>query len=255
MYGLKYTHDWRWHILLCKGNILACGSLTLQVKASMKILLLLALNLMPWTLKRLILTKFFGYQIHPTARIGLALVSPKQLIMDENSRIEHATVIRGIDLLHLKRFASIGRANWISGYPSDSTEHFVHNQSRKPALIVGEHAAVTHRHLIDCTDTVIIGAFSILAGFRSQVLTHSIDLKENRQSCLPITIGSFSFVGTDCVLLPGSVLPDYCVLGAKSLLDSALIETYQLYAGTPAAPVKALDPSLKYFCRQVGFVK
>ena len=33
----------------------------------------------------------------------------------------------------------------------------------------------------------------------------------------PITIGDYCFVGTNCVLLGGSVLPSYSVLAAKSL--------------------------------------
>src|SRR3712207_7972137 len=43
--------------------------------------------------------------------------------------------------------------------------------------------------------------------FRSQFLTHSIDLLENVQRSRPIKIGKFCFVGTNSVILGGSVLP------------------------------------------------
>ncbi|WP_297174566.1 hypothetical protein, partial [Thermomonas sp.] len=75
----------------------------------MKLLLMLASNLLPWTLRRWFLRAAFGYQIDDTAWIGWALVLPKQLIMEPDSKIGHLTVVKGIDLLHLKAHALIGR--------------------------------------------------------------------------------------------------------------------------------------------------
>src|SRR5262249_29396422 len=144
---------------------------------------------------------------------------PKRLIMEEGSYIGHLTACVHLDLVHLKAHASIGRANWITGFPSDGADHFAHQSGRHAELILCEHAAITNRHLIDCTDRVTIGRYSTFAGFRSQILAHSIDLAECRQAAQPVTIGDYCFIGTDCVLLGGSVLPSYSVLAAKSLLD------------------------------------
>jgi hypothetical protein len=55
-------------------------------------------------------------------------------------------------------------------------------------------------------------------------------------------------------LLGGSVLPDYCVLGAKSLLNKAFAESYQLYGGVPAKPLQSLPRDYAYFQRTTGFV-
>ena len=55
-------------------------------------------------------------------------------------------------------------------------------------------------------------------------MTHSIDLAAGRQASAPVVIGEYGFVGTNCVLLGGSVLPERCVLGAKSLLNKAWTE-------------------------------
>ena len=117
-----------------------------------------------------------------------------------------------------------------------------------------EHSAITNRHIIDCTNAVHIGKFSTVAGFRSQILTHSIDLEACRQSSAPVTIGDYCFVGTDCVLLGGSSLPNYSILGAKSLLNTSQQQEYYLYAGVPAKPVKELDRDFGYFSRTTGFV-
>lgn len=210
--------------------------------------------LLPWPLRRRWLQRFFGFSIHPTARIGLAWIFPESLEMGQNSSIGHATVVKGLSRLVLGAHASIGRACWVTGFPRGGARHFTHQPDRRPELIVGAHSAITNRHLIDCTASVMIGEFSTFAGFASQILTHSIDLSVSRQSSAPIAIGSYCFVGTNSVLLGGSVLPDYCVLGAKSLLNRAFTETHTLYAGAPAVAVKRLPEELAYFRREQGFV-
>jgi len=108
--------------------------------------------------------------------------------------------------------------------------------------------------LIDCTARVRIGAFATVAGFRSQLITHSIDLEAGRQSSEPIDIGEYCFVGTDSVILGGSVLPHHSVLGAKSLLNKKWEAPFHLYAGIPAEPLKELSQEMKYFRRTEGFV-
>src|SRR2546421_7504716 len=210
--------------------------------------------LLPWSLRRSFLEKQFGYQIHPSSRIGLSWINPTRLIMEENTRIDHLTLCKGLDLLHLKANSMIGRGNWITGFPLGPSRHFAEETDRRPQLIVGEHGAITHRHFIDCTNSVTIGKFSTLAGFQSQIMTHSIDIERNCQASLPVRIGNYSFVGTNCVLLGGSVLPDFSVLGAKSLLNKSFTDSYQLYGGVPAEPIKKLSPDSKYFHRSQGYV-
>ena len=137
---------------------------------------------LPWGARRSFLEKQFGYKIHPSCRIGFSCVFPTHLTMEEGSRIEHLTVCKNIDLLHLKAHSSIGRANWITGFPLGPSRHFAEETDRRPELIVGEHSAITHRHLIDCTNSVTVGSFTTVAGFQSQIITHSIDIEKNRQT-------------------------------------------------------------------------
>jgi hypothetical protein len=222
--------------------------------AVLKRILLAVTMLLPWTVRRRALKLFFGYSLHPTSRIGIAWVLPKHLVMEEHSRIGHLTVCKGMDLLHLGAHAWIGRLNWITAYPSSADGFFRDEAGRSPQLVLGKHAAITNRHIVDCSSSVTIGEFSTVAGWRSQILTHSIDLELNRQTSRPVQIGSYCFVGTDCVVLGGSALPDFSVLGAKSLLNKRYIETHYLYGGTPSRPVKRLDERTPYFSRLVGIV-
>jgi acetyltransferase-like isoleucine patch superfamily enzyme len=217
-------------------------------------LLRIAIVLLPWRLRRLAMRWLLGYDLHPTSSIGWAWIFPRRLVMGPHARIDHLTVCKDVDSLELGAHAHIGRLNWISGFPPRHPLHFAHLPDRRPELVLGEHASITNRHLIDCTDRVSIGAFATVAGYRSQLLTHSIDIEDGRQSAAPLRIGGHCFVGTGSVILGGSILPDHSVLGANSLLNKAHAAPYCLYAGVPAARVKDLDHASRYFSRARGYV-
>lgn len=210
--------------------------------------------ILPWPVRRWYLCTFFGYKLDRSCRIGLSWIFPKRLIMESGARIGHLNVCKGLSLLHLKESTLIGNLNWVTGYPEGLGSYFEHNVDRKPALILERHSAVTHRHLIDCTDQVTVGEFSTVAGFHSKILTHSIDLKESRQSCAPVKIGCYCFLGTNCIVLGGAVLPNCSILGAGAVLQRSYAEPYQLYAGVPARPVKELSADWAYFSRLTGHV-
>jgi acetyltransferase-like isoleucine patch superfamily enzyme len=218
-------------------------------------LIMVVATLLPWPLRRSILEKQFGYTIHPTARIGLSWIAPRRLVMEEQSRIGHFNVCKNCELLHVGAHAVVAQLNWITGFPLDpNSRHFAHQTERRPELIIERHAGISSRHFIDCTAQVRIGAFATIAGYRSQLITHSIDLERSRQSSAPIEVGEYCFVGTESVLLGGSSLPHHSVLGAKSLLNRAQETPYTLYAGVPAKPVKQLPQEWEYFRREQGFV-
>lgn len=208
--------------------------------------------LSPWPLKRLLLQRVFGFRLAPTARIGLSWIFPAELEMAAGTRIGHLNVAVHLGAIRMGEESTISRGNWITGFPKGGARHFLHQPDREPVLVMGEHSAITKDHHIDCTNRIEIGPFTTIAGYKSQLLTHSINVQENRQDSAPIRIGSHCFVGTDVVILGGAILPDRSVLGAKSLLNKAFTERGMLYAGVPAKPVAPVDG--KYFTRTTGFV-
>lgn len=223
----------------------------------MKKLLSLLIIPLPWFLKRRLYKLFFNYDLHSTSSIGLSWIIVDNLSLGRNARIGNLSVIKGLYNLQLGEFSSIGNLNWISAFPLNADSlHFQHEAgNRMPELVLGEHAAVTNRHLIDCTNRIEIKKFSTFAGFKSTLLTHSIDFKECRQSSKPITIGEYCFIGTGCILLGGTIIPDYCVLAAGSTINKPMDNTHGLYGGTPAKFIKSLEnEDLKYFKRTTGFV-
>jgi acetyltransferase-like isoleucine patch superfamily enzyme len=211
--------------------------------------------LLPWSLRRRALNSWFGFEIHPSAKIGLSWIFPRKLKMEAGASIDHFSVAIHLDFMLMGAQSSIGRGNWITGLSTDNnTRHFTHQPERKAALEMGESSNITKNHHIDCSNLISIGRFSTVAGYNSQFLTHSVDLGENRQSSAPIIIGDYTFVGTNVVVLGGSHLPPYSVLGAKSLLNKAYTEEWKLYGGVPAKMLADISREAKYFSRTDGFI-
>lgn len=212
------------------------------------------LMILPWALRRRALNRLFGYQIAPSAKIGLSIVAPEDLVMDDGSYIGHLNVIVKLQLLKVGKSSSIGALNYITAMPRSNSQFFREDLERKPALLMGDYSAITKVHYIDCTDTVILGEFSTFAGLGSQILTHAVEFSAPRQRAQPVSIGRYCFVGTKSVFLPGAQLPDYSILAAGSVLHKPMVDCYRLYGGTPARELKELDRQLGYFLRTSGFI-
>jgi acetyltransferase-like isoleucine patch superfamily enzyme len=218
-------------------------------------ILKLIVFLLPWPLRRVLLHRLFGYEIDPSARIGLAWVYPKHLRMGKETHIDHFTIAIHLDSVELGDHATIGRNNWITGFPSGSQKHFAHQQGRRSRLIVGEHSAITKNHHLDCTQEIRVGRFTTVAGYQSQFLTHSIDVVAGRQHSEPIDIGDYCFISTRCIILGGARLPSQSVLAAGAVLNKAFVMSFSLYGGVPARHIKEIQKEARYFHRTAGFVE
>lgn len=205
--------------------------------------------LLPWVVRRWVLNRFYKYNIHPTAHIGLSYIYPDRLRMGERARIGHLNVAIHLHSIEMDDDASIAQQNWITGFPLTNKSFFEEYEARVPQLIMGKDAAIAKKHLIDCTDTVRIGAYTSVAGYNTQILSHSTSLEHNRQHCAPISIGHHCFVGTRSVILPGAVLPPQSVLGAGAVLKKQFDESFVLYGGVPARYIAKITHTHCYFRR------
>lgn len=219
-----------------------------------KILLILS-TFLPWFLKYRFLNHFMKYQISKDARIGLSIITINHLKMEAGSNIGHFNVIINLDNLELGLNSTIGRSNWITGFSTKiKSKHFCHDKNRISELIIGKESAITKKHHIDCTNYIHIGDYVTIAGYNSQLLTHSIDIYEGRQDSHPIEIGDYSFVSTGVIILGGSKLPNKSVLAAGAVLNKNYNEEWKIYGGIPAKPIKDIAQNAKYFSRQQGFI-
>lgn len=207
--------------------------------------------LFPWRLRRALLQWRYGWCIDATARIGKSIILARNVNMEPLSRIHTGVLCKGIDLLSLGQDSGIASLTYITGFSALDKRFFKKVNERRCELVLGAHAGITSRHFIDCNGGVYIGDYATVAGIRTQILTHSIDVYKNQQDAKPVHVGRACFVGTGCILLPGSVLPDYSVLGAGAVLTKAHDKIGCVYAGAPARPVKKIDvEKVAYFHRQ-----
>src|SRR4051794_6487570 len=205
--------------------------------------------LLPGSVKRVVLRRLLGWEIGPSAHIGLSLfVGVDDVCLGEGARIGHFNVFRNLRRLELGERSAIGQWNWISA----ST--LLLDKSTDPqhgSLVLGRETAITARHYIDCSGGVVVGSFSVVAGVRSTILTHQIDFGGSLSVSLPVTIGDYCFVGSNNRITPGSALSDLCVTAMGAVVVGALEQRGTLYAGVPAKPVKRLGEAA-FFERSQG---
>lgn len=205
--------------------------------------------------KNFYLNNLLGHNIDKTARIGFSILLVNKVFMAPGSRVSSLTVIKGLDFMSLGENSHIGSLNWISAFPTGtSSKHFSDDLQREAVLLVGDESAITSRHVIDCTNQVKIGKFSTFAGYRSQILTHSVCIYTSRQRSYPVEVGDYCFVGTGSILLPGSKLPDYSLLAAGSVLGKKFSDEFSIYGGIPAVKIKDIPKDAKYFTRLNGYI-
>ncbi|HMT06096.1 MAG TPA: hypothetical protein PKD76_11190 [Solirubrobacterales bacterium] len=219
----------------------------------LKAILTVTLIVFPWPLRRRMLNALFGYQIDSTARIGFSLVCPEKLIMEPFSRIGHFNYIRSLDEVIMEEGSIISGFNWASVNLRE--EVVAPRRAPTPRLVLRRYAGITARHYLDCSDEIEIGEFALVAGMRSLLMTHHLNIHEGHQTCAPIKIGAYCFVSTSCTLLGGAELPHHSVLAAGSVLIENPGTGYRLYAGVPAAEKRVYTEELGWFKRSADGVR
>lgn len=206
---------------------------------------------LPASVKRRLVVRFLGWDIDPTAYLGRSVVLVKHVSMGPGASIGPMNVIRDLEELRLGPGASIASRNWVTGWPL-TTDVYRHSPDRDPSLVLGEGAMITVGHEIDCSDRVELGDYASLAGFRSQILTHSLDLVRDHFVTGPVVIGDRTAVMSGCMLLSGTTVPARTIVSAGSVVNTKLGEELTFYRGNPAEPVRSLPASLRFFRRGLG---
>lgn len=216
---------------------------------------MLATAVLPSFLKRPIYRVLFGYKIGKGVRIGLTIIDAKECVIEDDvsighlngfigikqlsigdhTRIGHLNIIRGGDEVKLGRYSEIIRLNEINSIP----DPVIVNQA-DPRFILGDGSVITTSHKIDFTDRVEFGKRVILGGRNSSLWTH------NRQKTKPITIGDYSYVGSEIRIAPGGAIPPKCIVGIGSVITKKFEDEYKLIAGVPAKAIKELDEEDKF---------
>ena len=217
-----------------------------------RMLLAIALAPMPSGLKRVAFVRLFGAHIDRSARIGLSIVDSHALEMGPGSRIGHFTVFRGLRRIRLGPAAHVGNFNWISASPMfqpQATETSEHG-----CFTLGRESAVTGRHYFDCSGGVSIGEYTTVAGVRSTILSHQVDLNAGVQTATTTRIGDYCFVSSNVCVTSGASIPDRSAVAMGAVVVGDLGPAGALYGGVPARVLRSTVDTGKYFRRTRGFV-
>lgn len=214
---------------------------------------------LPSAIKRLLYRALFGYKIGKRVRIGLSIIDAgvceigdevsighlnlfigtKELSIGEHTRIGHLNIFRGGDEIRIGRYCEILRLNEINSIPEPDVVNEI-----DPRFILGDGSMIGASHKIDFTDRVEFGKRVILGGRNSSVWTH------NRQRTLPVTIGDFSYIGSEIRIAPGGAIPARCIVGIGSVITKRLVQEDTLIVGVPAEVVKPLGEDGRFLVEQ-----
>ena len=114
---------------------------------------------------------------------------------------------------------------------------------------LAEHAQIASYHYIDCVDSLELGRHAAIAGFRSTVLTHTIDLMRDTYVAGSVVLGEYAIVMSGCMLLAGTQIPARSVVAAGSVVSTKLTQELTFYRGNPAEAVRPLPKRLGFFHR------
>jgi acetyltransferase-like isoleucine patch superfamily enzyme len=204
---------------------------------------------LPNTLKKPAYRLLFRYRLQPGVRIGVALLDAREVDLEEGAQVGHLNLVLGVGRFEMRPKARIGVLNIIRGGERVSLGAFStvmrlnvinaipdHDCTTAPVSVfdLGPGAILVSGHRIDFTDKVTIGCNVVVGGRNSSLWTH------DRQETAPISIGDFSYLGSEVRLAPGASLPSECVLALGSVLPGAIGEARTLVAGVPARVVRPL---------------
>jgi acetyltransferase-like isoleucine patch superfamily enzyme len=218
--------------------------------SKLRLAVLACVALLPSLIKRPCYRLFFGYRIGKRVRVGLTIIDAANCQIDDDVqighlnvivrvgrlsigdhvRIGHLNVIRGGNEVTLGRYSELIRMNEINSIPDPDVVNEI-----DPRFLLGDGSIVTTGHKIDFTDRVEIGKRTIIGGRNSSFWTH------NRQKTLPISVGSFAYVGSEIRVAPGGTVPSRCIVGIGSVITGKLTSEGYLIAGVPAKPLRRLD--------------
>lgn len=187
--------------------------------------------MLPNRVKITMLRICLGYDIHPKAWIGMSLIMCNHLYLGPGAHIGHFNVVRNVNRLVLQEGAGIGQWNWISA----ASEFIPHKSGDATGICVLEEKAIlTSRHYVDCSGGFFLGSYSIIAGVRSTIMTHQIDVSLSEQSMGAVRIGDHCHIGSNVKILPFTNIAGRSMVAMGSVVRGAVAPSGYLWAGVPA---------------------
>ena len=214
----------------------------------MNIILEIIRNLFPGKIRLLWLRARYGDEVSLAASVGRSIILARKLKLGAGSRIGNGNYIGPLNAFVMGECATMGNLNWIAIARK-------HDLGGKGALCLKPRSAITHRHYIDCQGLVSVGEMTIVAGVRSTLWTHKINIKESRQTVGDIIIGDYCYLGSNIVVVGPTVIPSRSVVAPGAVVSAAFGEDLVLLGGCPAKVLKHYSGAEMFFSRETPYVQ
>ena len=189
--------------------------------------------------RNIVLSKM-GLKIPRNSYIGLCIVLNSNLIIDQNSKIKSFNLFNKIKL-HLESNCTIGRFNFfLSDFIVNISENghignfciFRRSKNRSSAedvsLVLGEYSNITSSHYFDLSSNILIGMNSVIGGRNSQFWSHGFSHSNKglirNEIVNTILIGNGVYIGSSCIINPGTKIHDDINIGSGCVLAGELKE-------------------------------
>lgn len=183
--------------------------------------------------------RWLGHRVHESVRIGPSLLLVPKLFLEEaasigwlnfiqcrrlvlrpKSQVQHLNVVAGPFSVWLLERGVIGKRNVIRRAQPEIAH---------PSLLrLGVLSKLTVNHEIDCTESILIGNYSVVAGKGSQIWTHGFvhtaDVASRAIVCGKVRIGSNVYIGSHSCINGGVTIADEVTTGSQSSIAVSLIE-------------------------------
>ena len=194
------------------------------------------LFLFPTWFCKLLFIKSKSVVIGKNSKIGFSYIKCKKLKLGPNCKIGHLNYI-SVGGVYLKSGCYIQHLNFIRGQFDIIMEDnsWINNKNKissignayhNVVLNLNEGASIGVRHLLDMTDSITIGAYSMLAGADTQIWTHSFffskDSPKFARLDAPVNIGKHCYIGARCCILSGVNISDAVTVGAQTCVSKSL---------------------------------
>ena len=203
----------------------------------LKFIVAVLISLMPvGALRRGLYRMVFGYQIAPSARIGLlTVIRVRSFTLGEGARLGMLNLFWGPIEVDIGAGARVGRLNRFTCAWHVTQERFK-SWNYTPKLVLGKNSLVLDEHFFDVYGIISLGEGSWIAGHGSQFWTHGLSVSDR-----DIHIGSGNYIGSAVRFAPGSGLGNDNIVGLGSVVSSKIDCDNHIVAGFPAKPIRSVE--------------
>ncbi|MFP3504717.1 putative colanic acid biosynthesis acetyltransferase [Burkholderia sp. SIMBA_062] len=102
-------------------------------------------------------------------------------------------------------------------------------------LEIGSHVGIADGVILYNMANIKIGSYVVISqGAHLCAGSHDIHSRNFQLVTRPITVGDHAWICAEAFLMPGAVVPEGAVVGARAVVSRPLEEQWAVYAGMPA---------------------